>query len=126
MSPWVHGVLTFLLMDYLLYVWHVLSHKVPLLWRFHNVHHTDLDLGVSTAIRFHFGEMFLTGIFRTAGVILFGAGPVAVLVYEIVFEAAVAFQHSNWKLPYPLERALTWLVITPRMHGIHHSIVPGE
>lgn len=126
MPPWLHGVLSFLFMDYLLYVWHILSHKVPFLWRFHNVHHTDLDLGVSTAIRFHFGEMFLSGIFRVAGVVLFGAGPVAVLVYEVVFEAAVAFQHSNWKLPYRLERVLSWFVITPRMHGIHHSIVPGE
>jgi sterol desaturase/sphingolipid hydroxylase (fatty acid hydroxylase superfamily) len=126
MSPWVHGVLTFLLMDYVLYAWHVLSHKVPLLWRFHNVHHTDLDLSVLTAIRFHFGEMILSGLFRVAGVLLFGAGAVAVLVYEVIFEASVAFQHSNWRLPYRLERLLVWVIITPRMHGIHHSIVRGE
>lgn len=126
MPPWLHGVLTFLLMDYLLYVWHVLSHKVPLLWRFHNVHHTDLDLSVFTSIRFHFGEMILSGLFRAAGVLLFGAGAVAVLVYEVVFEGSVAFQHSNWRLPYRLERALVWVIITPRMHGIHHSIVRAE
>lgn len=125
-SPWLHGVLTFLLMDYVLYVWHVLSHKVPLLWRFHNVHHTDLDLSVLTAIRFHFGEMILSGVFRVAGVWLLGAGAVAVLVYEVIFEASVAFQHSNWRLPYRLERALVWVIITPRMHGIHHSIVRAE
>lgn len=125
-SPWLHGVLTILTMDYVLYAWHVLSHKVPLLWRFHNVHHTDLDLSVLTAIRFHFGEMILSGIFRVAGVLLFGAGAVAVLVYEVIFEASVAFQHSNWRLPYRLERLLVWVIITPRMHGIHHSIVRGE
>jgi sterol desaturase/sphingolipid hydroxylase (fatty acid hydroxylase superfamily) len=126
-SPnWLHAVLAFLLLDYSLYVWHVLTHKVPLLWRFHNVHHTDLDLGVSTAIRFHFVEMFLSGIFRAAAVLLIGAGPVVVLVYEVVFEASVAFQHSNWRLPFWLERRLVWVLVTPRMHGIHHSIVHRE
>ena len=123
---WLHAVLAFLLLDYSLYLWHVLSHKVPLLWRFHNVHHTDLDLGVSTAIRFHFGEMFLSGIFRALAVLLIGAAPVVVLVYEVVFEACVAFHHSNWRLPFWIERRLSWIIVTPRMHGIHHSVVRRE
>jgi sterol desaturase/sphingolipid hydroxylase (fatty acid hydroxylase superfamily) len=126
LPAWLRALLAFLLLDYSLYVWHVLSHKVPLLWRFHNVHHTDLDLSVCTAIRFHFAEMFLSGIFRTAWVPLIGAGPVVVLVYEVVFEASVAFHHSNWRLPYRLERVLAWVVVTPRMHGIHHSVVHRE
>jgi len=126
LPTWLHAVLAFLLLDYSLYVWHVLSHKVPLLWRFHNVHHTDVDLSVSTAIRFHFGEMVLSGIFRTAWVLLIGAGPLVVLVYEVVFEASVAFHHSNWRLPYRLERLLSWVIVTPRMHGIHHSVVRRE
>lgn len=126
LSPWLRAAAAFVLLDYSLYIWHVLSHKVPLLWRFHNVHHTDLDLGVSTAIRFHFGEMFLSGIFRSAAVLLIGAPPLAVLVYEAVFEASVAFQHSNWRLPLRLERCLNWVIVTPRMHGIHHSIVHRE
>jgi sterol desaturase/sphingolipid hydroxylase (fatty acid hydroxylase superfamily) len=126
LPAWLHGVLAFLLLDYLLYVWHWLNHRVPFLWRFHNVHHTDLDLGVTTAFRFHFGEMLLSAIFRVAGVLLVGAGPVAVLVYEVAFEASVAFHHSNWRLPYRLERPLSWLIVTPRMHGIHHSIVRRE
>jgi sterol desaturase/sphingolipid hydroxylase (fatty acid hydroxylase superfamily) len=123
---WLHALLAVLLLDYLLYLWHVLSHKLPLLWRFHNVHHIDLDLSVSTAIRFHFGEMFLSGIFRAAGVLLIGAGPVLVLVYEVVFETSVAFHHSNWRLPYRVERVLSWVIVTPRMHGIHHSVVHRE
>lgn len=126
LPSWLHGVFAFLLLDYLLYVWHWLNHRVPILWRFHNVHHTDLDLGVSTAFRFHFGEMLLSAVFRALGVLLIGAGPVAVLVYEVVFEASVAFQHSNWRLPYRIERSLSWVLITPRMHGIHHSIVRRE
>lgn len=123
---WLHAVLAFLLLDYLLYAWHWLSHHVPFIWRFHNVHHTDLDLGVTTAIRFHFGEMFLSAIFRVAGVLLIGAGPVTVLVYEVVFQASVAFHHSNWRLPHRLERVLNWFIVTPRMHGVHHSIVQRE
>jgi sterol desaturase/sphingolipid hydroxylase (fatty acid hydroxylase superfamily) len=126
LPAWLHSVLAFMLLDYSLYIWHVLSHKIPLLWRFHNVHHTDLDLGVSTAIRFHFGEMFLSGIFRAAAVLLIGAGPVVVLVYEVAFETSVAFHHSNWRLPLWLERRLNYLFVTPRMHGIHHSIVRRE
>jgi sterol desaturase/sphingolipid hydroxylase (fatty acid hydroxylase superfamily) len=126
LPDWLHGLISFLFMDYLLYAWHWLNHQVPFLWRFHNVHHTDLDLSVSTALRFHFLEMFLSGIFRAIGVLLFGAGAVAALLYEVVFEASVAFQHSNWRLPFRLERVLNWLIITPRMHGIHHSIVSTE
>jgi sterol desaturase/sphingolipid hydroxylase (fatty acid hydroxylase superfamily) len=123
---WVHALVAFLLLDYSLYLWHVLSHTVPLLWRFHNVHHTDVDLGVSTAIRFHFGEMLLSALFRAGAVLLIGAAPVTVLVYEVFFEASVAFHHSNWRLPYPLERALSWVIVTPRMHGIHHSVLRRE
>lgn len=123
---WIEFVVAVMLLDYVLYVWHWLNHQIPFLWRFHNVHHTDLDLGVSTAFRFHFGEMFLSGIFRVGGVVLIGAGPVTVLIYEVLFEASVAFHHSNWRLPYRLERVLSWFIVTPRMHGIHHSIVQRE
>lgn len=123
---WVEGMVAILMLDYVLYVWHWLNHQIPLLWRFHNVHHTDLDLGVSTAFRFHFVEMLLSGVFRLGGVLVIGAGPVVVLIYEVVFEASVAFHHSNWRLPYRLERVLSWLIVTPRMHGIHHSIVQRE
>ena len=126
LPAWAHGVLAILLLDYLLYVWHWLNHKIPFLWRFHNVHHSDLDLGVTTAIRFHFVEMLLSAAFRVGGVLLIGAGPVAVLIYEVLFEASVAFHHSNWRLPFRTERALSWLIVTPRMHGIHHSIVQRE
>lgn len=126
LSPWLQGVLAFLLLDYVLYIWHWLNHKITFLWRFHNVHHIDLDLGVTTAFRFHFGEMLMSAFFRTAGVLLIGAGPVAVLVYEVAFEASVAFHHSNWRLPFNLEKVLSWIIVTPRMHGIHHSIVQRE
>lgn len=123
---WLQALMAFLLLDYILYLWHVVSHKIPFLWRLHNVHHTDLDLGVSTALRFHFAEMLLSAVFRAGGVALIGARPEVVLVYEVAFEASVAFHHSNSRLPYKLERILSWIIVTPRMHGIHHSVVRRE
>lgn len=124
-SP-ARAVIAFLLLDYSMYAWHWLNHQVPLLWRFHNVHHTDLDLDVTTAARFHFGEMLLSVLVRSLQIVLIGAGPVLALVYEIALEASTQFHHSNWRLPYRLERLLSMLVVTPRMHGIHHSIVRRE
>lgn len=124
--PLVQGALAFVLLDYSMYGWHWLNHRVPFLWRFHNVHHTDLDLDVSTAFRFHFGELLLSVFERSFVVALIGAGPIAVLVFEVALEAATAFHHSNWRLPLGLERALNRVLVTPRMHGIHHSIVRRE
>ena len=123
---WLKAVVAFLLLDYSNYIWHILLHKVPLLWRFHLVHHTDLDLDITTAFRFHFGEMIGSVIFRGGAILLIGATPLTVLLYELFFEAATQFHHSNTKLPYKLEKILNFLIVTPRMHGIHHSIVKRE
>jgi sterol desaturase/sphingolipid hydroxylase (fatty acid hydroxylase superfamily) len=120
------AVIAFLLLDYSNYIWHVLLHKLPILWRFHLVHHTDLDLDITTAFRFHFGEMIGSLFFRGAAIILIGVSPLMVIIYEIVFEAATQFHHSNTKLPFRLERVLNNLIVTPRMHGIHHSIIKRE
>ncbi|WP_345269053.1 sterol desaturase family protein [Nibrella viscosa] len=123
---WVHTALGFLLFDYAYYGWHYATHKVPLLWRFHNVHHTDLDMDVSTAMRFHFGELLLSVLFRTATVVTLGISVLAALLYEIVFEIAAQFHHANWKLPQRVERWINTVLVTPRMHGIHHSIIKDE
>ncbi|MBE7174353.1 MAG: sterol desaturase family protein [Williamsia sp.] len=123
---WVEGALAFILLDYTNYLWHILNHKWSLLWRFHLVHHIDLDLDVTTALRFHFGEIIGSVFFRGAAVLLTGASPLVVLVYEIVFEAATQFHHSNICLPLQLEQALSKLIVTPRMHGIHHSVFRNE
>lgn len=123
---WIEGIIAFLLLDYFIYIWHILNHRVSLLWRFHLVHHTDVDLDVSTAIRFHGGELLASVIFRGAAVLLTGASPELVLVYEIAFEAATQFHHSNWRLPFHLEHVLNKIIVTPRMHGIHHSIIRNE
>ncbi len=118
--------LGFLLLDYTNYLWHVLLHRSNLLWRFHNVHHTDLDLDLSTAWRFHFGENIASMPFRSLAVALIGVPKSFVLFYEVVFEGCTAFHHSNMKLPFQFEKWLSCIMVTPRMHGIHHSIVAKE
>jgi sterol desaturase/sphingolipid hydroxylase (fatty acid hydroxylase superfamily) len=126
LPSWAEFLIAFLLLDYGNYLWHHLNHKVPFLWRYHLVHHTDPDLDITTAFRFHFGEMIGSVFFRGAVVFLSGASPLLVLMYEIIFEAATQFHHTNWKLPIKVERILNLLLVTPRMHGIHHSIVKEE
>lgn len=123
---WIAIIATFLLMDYAYWWWHWANHMIPLFWRFHNVHHTDLDLDVSTAARFHFGEMIFSIAFLSFAVVVFGIAPVMLVIFFIAFEGATLFHHSNWRLPIKLERLLNLIVVTPRMHGIHHSIVQGE
>ena len=119
-------IATFLLMDYAYWWWHWANHMIPLFWRFHIVHHTDLDLDVSTAARFHFGEMVFSIGFLALAVVLFGIRPIMLLVFFLCLEGATLFHHSNWRLPIRLERILNSIVVTPRMHGIHHSIVQRE
>jgi sterol desaturase/sphingolipid hydroxylase (fatty acid hydroxylase superfamily) len=119
-------LLAFLLMDLTFYWWHRANHRIPLLWRFHNVHHLDPDMDVSTAFRFHFGELAFSSAFRVAQIGLIGPSLGSYLFYEAVFQAGTLFQHSNLRLPIGSERLLVRLLVTPRMHGIHHSQVPGE
>lgn len=121
LSPLPAGVLAFLGLDYALYLWHRATHRVAWLWRFHRVHHTDRDLSLVTVLRFHFGETACSAPFRAAAVALVGADVTIVLVYELVFQAGVAFHHSNWDISRGLDRFLQRLVVTPRLHGIHHS-----
>jgi sterol desaturase/sphingolipid hydroxylase (fatty acid hydroxylase superfamily) len=125
-NAWMEFIIGFLLLDYGNYLWHLLNHNIPFLWRFHNVHHIDLDLDVTTAIRFHFGEILLSVISRGAVILILGVSPLLVLIYEIFFEAATNFHHSNLRIPVRWERRITRFIVTPRMHGIHHSIVKNE
>jgi len=123
---WAQLILGFLLLDLSFYYWHVVNHKVPLLWRFHNVHHIDPELDVSTGFRFHFGEVLFSTVFRVVQVSLIGMSLTTFAAYELVFQANTLFQHSNVRLPIRLERLLNAILVTPRMHGIHHSQVRRE
>ena len=122
----IGGLVGFLALDYTTWAWHRLNHHVPILWRFHSVHHTDLDLDASTSFRFHVGELLLAIVYRSMQVVVLGAGPWLVVAYEIVLDASTAFHHSNWRLSTVLERGLIRVIVTPRMHGIHHSIIERE
>lgn len=119
-------VLGFLLMDLTFYYWHRVNHRFPFFWRFHNVHHVDPDLDVSTSFRFHFGEVLYSSGFRALQVYLLGISLFTYLVYELAFQCATLFHHSNVRLPITFERALNKIVVTPRMHAIHHSMVKDE
>jgi sterol desaturase/sphingolipid hydroxylase (fatty acid hydroxylase superfamily) len=123
---WLEVSAAVLLMDYTLYVWHVLTHRVPALWRFHAVHHIDLDLDASTAVRFHFGELTLSTPWRAAQVIAIGTSPRALSIWQTGLLMSILFHHSNVELPLWLERGLGRVFVTPRMHGIHHSQVRDE
>ena len=111
----------FLLLDYTLYIWHWLNHRSPFLWRFHAVHHLDLDLDSTTGLRFHFGELALAAGFRAAQVLLIGVDRYTLRVWQEMLVLSVVFHHSNLALPIEVEQALQTVFVTPRMHGIHHS-----
>lgn len=123
---WLEVALAIGLLDYTLYLWHVLTHRLPFLWRFHVVHHVDLDLDASTALRFHFAELALSVPWRAAQVSLLGVSPLSFSVWQTLLFLSIMFHHSNLRLPINFERRLNRLIVTPRMHGIHHSIVREE
>jgi sterol desaturase/sphingolipid hydroxylase (fatty acid hydroxylase superfamily) len=110
------------LMDYTLYWWHVLLHRMPALWRMHEPHHVDRDLDTSTALRFHFAEFLASIPWRCAQVMAIGAGPRLLALWQKLTLAEVLFHHSNLRLPRTIERAAGWFVVTPRLHGVHHSV----
>ena len=115
-----------LILDYAIFLWHIALHRAPLLWRFHEVHHSDRDLDVSTALRFHAGEMVFSVLWRAALILLLGIRPSTLAVWHTLLFVSVLFHHSNLRLPLALERALGVLLVTPRLHGIHHSVVSAE
>ena len=126
LPAWLDTVAGCLLLDLTLYHWHYLTHRVPLLWRFHRVHHADLDMDATTGIRFHAGELLISILFRAAQVTLFGVSRRALSIWNTLLLAEVTFHHSNVALPESVERRIGALLVTPRMHGIHHSTVPDE
>jgi len=119
-------VLGFLMLDYTLYVWHRMNHRVPFLWRFHAVHHLDLDLDSTTGLRFHFGELALAAGFRALQILLLGIDADTLRLWQQLLIVSVVFHHSNLELPRDAERRLVMAIATPRMHGIHHSTRPEE
>lgn len=123
---WLAGIASLLLLDGVIYGQHVLFHKAPLLWRLHRMHHSDLDFDVTTALRFHPLEIVLSMLIKLGVVAALGAPPVAVMLFEVILNATAMFNHGNIRLPERLDRLLRWVLVTPDMHRIHHSIHPEE
>nr|WP_067298572.1 sterol desaturase family protein [Marinobacterium profundum] len=123
---WLSAVAGFLLLDLAIYLQHRLFHIVPLFWRLHRVHHTDLDLDLSSGFRFHPLEILLSLLYKVALVAVLGISPVVVLVFEATLSAAALFNHANLRLPTKLDAGLRWLLVTPDMHRVHHSVIAAE
>ena len=119
-------VLSLLALDLAIYLQHLMFHAVPILWRVHRMHHADLDFDLTTGARFHPIEMILSMLIKFAVILLLGPPVLAVLVFEVLLNATAIFNHSNVGIPQPWDRVLRWLVVTPDMHRVHHSIDAPE
>ena len=124
--PLIEIFLAFIFLDFAIYLQHVISHRVPLLWRFHKVHHTDRDLDASSAVRFHPVEILLSMLYKCGLVLLIGPAALAILIFEIVLNASAIFNHANLRLPIGLDKVLRVFIVTPDMHRVHHSVIEGE
>ncbi|MBU2580421.1 MAG: sterol desaturase family protein [Alphaproteobacteria bacterium] len=123
---WLEFLLALLILDLAIWFQHLVSHKVPLLWRLHRVHHADVDIDVSTAIRFHPIEIALSMLWKIALVFVFGPSALAVVVFEVILNACAMFNHANIALPRWLDPVLRALIVTPDMHRVHHSVIRRE
>src|SRR5436305_3480416 len=123
---WIEVVIGIVLLDYTLWWWHWATHRIPFVWRFHLVHHIDRDMDTTTALRFHFGELALSIPIRAAQMIAIGVDPQILWLWQTILFAAILFHHANFRLPLRFEQILVRFIVTPRMHGIHHSNRIGE
>jgi sterol desaturase/sphingolipid hydroxylase (fatty acid hydroxylase superfamily) len=126
MNAWLEGLLVVVVLDLVIYGQHVATHRLPMLWRFHRVHHADLDLDATSGVRFHPVELLVSMLVKIIAVILLGAAPEAVLIFEITLNGTSIFNHGNVRLPNWIEGVLRCLIVTPDMHRVHHSIRPDE
>ncbi len=113
--------LSFLGLDLSIYLWHRLNHKISVLWRFHNVHHIDTEMDAATAFRFHFGELILSSLFRSVVLFLCGIKLVDLVLFEVLVTSCAIFHHSNIRLPNGFEKIIQSVIISPRLHQLHHS-----
>ncbi len=123
---WVAVVLSVVLLDFAIYLQHVMVHAVPAFWRLHRMHHADLDFDVTTGARFHPIEILLSMVIKMAVVAALGPPAVAVLIFEVLLNASSMFNHGNVSLPPAIDRLLRWIIVTPDMHRVHHSVQPDE
>ena len=118
---WIAGIVAFVLLDFAVWLEHVVSHKIPILWRIHRMHHADKGFDVTTALRFHPLEIVLSMFWKAAVIVALGAPALAVLIFEIVLNGCAMFNHSNVRLPLSVDRIVRLFIVTPDMHRVHHS-----
>ncbi|AHC99520.1 sterol desaturase family protein [Leisingera methylohalidivorans] len=123
---WLEGLLAVLVLDFAIWLQHLITHKVPLLWRLHRVHHADRDMDVTTAVRFHPVEIALSMLLKIGLIYLLGPSALAVLLFEVLLNGTALFNHANLALPGWLDRTLRRLLVTPDMHRVHHSVLRRE
>lgn len=123
---WANWIAAVIILDFIIYIQHVVFHFVPNLWRLHQVHHSDLDIDVTTAIRFHPIEIILSLLVKLTAVAAFGFSPGAVLFFEVILNAAAMFNHANIFIPAPIDRFIRLFLVTPDMHRVHHSVIKKE
>ncbi len=123
---WLALIASVVLLDFIIWLQHVMVHAIPLLWRLHRVHHADPDYDVTTGSRFHPIEIFLSMGIKFAAILLLGPPVIAVVVFEILLNATAMFNHANVRLPVTVDRLLRWFVVTPDMHRVHHSVEDDE
>ena len=126
LPSWMEVIIGVVALDLVIYLQHVLFHFLPILWRLHRMHHTDRDLDVTTGTRFHPLEIVLSTGIKLVAVALIGAPALAVLIFEVLLNAASQFNHGNIALPGTVDRWLRLIVVTPDMHRVHHSVIPRE
>lgn len=126
LPEWIKITLTLIFMDFMLYIWHLINHEIPLLWRFHRVHHSDLNMDVSTATRFHIGELSLSAIIKIALIFFLGASSTGIVIFESTLVLCSQFHHSSLKVPKWFESVFWMLFVPPSMHRIHHSVIIRE
>jgi sterol desaturase/sphingolipid hydroxylase (fatty acid hydroxylase superfamily) len=120
-GSWLIFPLSFLVLDCYLYFWHRCMHKIPFAWKFHQVHHSDSWMNISTAYRFHILEVLASHLPRVVVIWLFGIPPAAFWLYEVILTAELVFHHSNWALPWRWDRLISQVFVTPHFHRIHHG-----
>lgn len=125
-SQWVLPILGVILLDFAIWMQHVLFHAVPALWRLHRMHHADLDFDVTTGLRFHPLEILLSMVIKAGVILVLGIPAIAVLAFEVLLNATSMFNHGNVRIPVALDRILRWFIVTPDMHRVHHSWYPNE
>ena len=123
---WLAVIASVIIMDFIIYLQHVMVHAVPALWRLHRMHHADLDFDVTTGARFHPIEIILSMLIKFATIVVLGPPVLAVVIFEVVLNATAMFNHGNVRLPKQLDRVLRWIVVTPDMHRVHHSVEDDE